>query len=60
LKDDLSASLPSFSVTPQNYVTGIGHGLLSQMNTISGYGNDRNFITAINCAAADRKTPFNG
>uniref|UniRef100_A0A1I8B298 Aspartate ammonia-lyase n=1 Tax=Meloidogyne hapla TaxID=6305 RepID=A0A1I8B298_MELHA len=59
LKGDLSTSLPSFSVTPQNYVTGIGHGLLSQMNTISAYGNDRNFITAISCAASE-KTSFNG
>ncbi|CAK5086202.1 unnamed protein product [Meloidogyne enterolobii] len=58
-KDDLSTSLPSFSVSPQNYVTGIGHGLLSQMNTISAYGNDRNFITAISCAASNGKTSFN-
>nr|CAD2207091.1 unnamed protein product [Meloidogyne enterolobii] len=59
-KDDLSTSLPSFSVSPQNYVTGIGHGLLSQMNTISAYGNDRNFITAISCAASNGKKSFNG
>nr|CAD2198964.1 unnamed protein product [Meloidogyne enterolobii] len=58
-KDDLSTSLPSFSVSPQNYVTGIGHGLLSQMNTISAYGNDRNFITAISCAASNGKKSFN-
>uniref|UniRef100_A0A915M153 Conserved oligomeric Golgi complex subunit 7 n=1 Tax=Meloidogyne javanica TaxID=6303 RepID=A0A915M153_MELJA len=58
-KDDLSTYLPSFSVSPQNYVTGIGHGLLSQMNTISAYGNDRNFITAISCAASNGKKSFN-
>jgi hypothetical protein len=59
-KDELSLSLPQFSISPHNYVTGVGHGLLSQMNTISGYGADRNFIRAIRGAAEDIKSPFNG
>jgi hypothetical protein len=39
---------------------GVGHGLLSQMNTISGYGNDRNFVRACISAANDTKSSFNG
>lgn len=58
-KEELSISLPSFSVSPHNYVTGIGHGLLSQMNAIGAHGSDRNFVRAIGAAAADTKAAFN-
>uniref|UniRef100_A0A914GXK3 Conserved oligomeric Golgi complex subunit 7 n=1 Tax=Globodera rostochiensis TaxID=31243 RepID=A0A914GXK3_GLORO len=53
LDEQLSRSLPSFSVAPHNYVTGVGHGLLSQMSTIGGYSNDRNFVRSISAAASD-------
>uniref|UniRef100_A0A183BKL5 Conserved oligomeric Golgi complex subunit 7 n=1 Tax=Globodera pallida TaxID=36090 RepID=A0A183BKL5_GLOPA len=59
LDEQLSRSLPSFSVAPHNYVTGVGHGLLSQMSTIGGYSNDRNFVRSISAAASDINSSFN-
>lgn len=47
----LNISLPSFSITPHNYITSVGHELLNAMNTISSYGTDKNFINAINLVA---------
>ncbi|KAL3103004.1 hypothetical protein niasHT_026452 [Heterodera trifolii] len=57
--DELSRSLPSFSVAPHNYATGVGHGLLSQMSTIGAYGNDRNFVRSIASAASEINSSFN-
>ncbi|KAI1724646.1 golgi complex component 7 (COG7) domain-containing protein [Ditylenchus destructor] len=45
--DNIALSLPIFSIPPHSYITSVGHGLLNQMNSLSSYASDKNFITAI-------------
>uniref|UniRef100_A0A7E5A0I5 Conserved oligomeric Golgi complex subunit 7 n=1 Tax=Panagrellus redivivus TaxID=6233 RepID=A0A7E5A0I5_PANRE len=49
-----AANLPSFSRAPHNYILGVGHELLSQMNVISAYSNNSAFTSAIITAAGGR------
>ncbi|CAD5215122.1 unnamed protein product [Bursaphelenchus okinawaensis] len=51
--NDSKPSLPTFSITPHNYITTVGHGLLSQVNNIAAYNNDRNFKSAVQVSAGD-------
>ncbi|KAI6176356.1 Component of oligomeric Golgi complex 7 [Aphelenchoides bicaudatus] len=45
--DRMKISLPTFSISPHNYITVVGHGLLQQMNNLNAYNTDKNFRTAI-------------
>ena len=51
--DAMRLALPNFSVSAHNYITVVGHGLLSQMNAIGAYNTDRNFRAAIALCAGN-------